>query len=115
MEWVPLITAFGIGSIVSTVVQTVLAQRGQKKQRSFDERKAAYIGLLEAYHRAAVESSDEAAKNFAFWQMRCEIVGPTNIRKAIAGIMATNDDPSGRTIAHENLKDAMRQDLGVSR
>ena len=115
MEWVPLITAFGIGSIVSTVVQMVLAQRGQKKQRSFDERKAAYIGLLEAYHRAAIENSDEAAKNFAFWQMRCEIVGPPTIRKAIADIVATNDDHSGRTIAHENLKKAIRDDLGISR
>ncbi len=114
MEWFSWISAVGIGSVVSIGVQYFLAQRGQKKQRSFEERKAAYIGLLEAYHRAAVENSDEAAKNFAFWQMRCEIVGPSNIRKAIAGIVATNDDRSERTIAHENLKNAIRADLGIS-
>jgi len=92
-----------------------LAQQGQKKQRNFDERKAAYIGLLEAYHRAAVENNDDAAKEFAFWQMRCEIVGPENIRKAIFDIVASNDDPAARTYAHENLKQAMRSDLGVSK
>ena len=115
MGWLPLITAFGFGSIVSTVVQTFLVQRGQKKHRSFDERKTAYIGLLESYHRAAVENSDAAGKEFAFWQMRCEIVGPHSIRKAIVDIVATNDSPRERAIAHENLKDAMRQDLGVSK
>jgi hypothetical protein len=111
----PLLTAFGLGSVVSAVVQAWLAQLGRVSGRSFDERKAAYIGLLEAYHRAAVERTDAAAKNFALWQMRCELVAPRPVREAIAEIVATNDSPDKRNSAHEKLKAALRADLGVIR
>ncbi|OUS04493.1 hypothetical protein A9Q96_16285 [Rhodobacterales bacterium 52_120_T64] len=92
-----------------------LTQRGQKKLRDFEERKAAFIGLLEAYHRAAIEDTDEAGKNFALWQMRCEIVAPMSVREAIAKIIDTNDDRSRRATAHERLKEVMREDLNVSK
>jgi hypothetical protein len=70
---------------------------------------------LEAYHRAAVEGTDEAAKSFALWQMRCELVAPATVRNAISQIVATNEDREGRNIAHENLKIAMRADLKVTK
>lgn len=114
-ELLPLLTAFGLGSIVTALVQAWMAQRGRIEGRSFEERKAAYIGLLEAYHRAAVEQSDTAAKNFAYWQMRCELVAPKGVREARTRIIETNDDPLGRPIAHAALKDALRADLGVIR
>ena len=45
-----LITAFGLGSIVTALIQSWLAQRAMKGERSFREKQAAYVGLLEAYH-----------------------------------------------------------------
>lgn len=112
-QFIPLLTAFGLGSIVTAFVQSWITRRARIADRSFDERKAAYIGLLEAYHRAAVEGTDAAAKHFAYWQMRCELVAPKPVRRAITAIIETNDDPAKRYPAHEALKEALRADLGV--
>lgn len=112
---IPLLTAFGLGSIVTALVQAWLARRSQEDERSFREKQAAYVGLLEAYHRAAVERTDEAAKAFAYWQMRCELVAPEPVLDAIRRIVETNDDRTGRDIAHTDLKKSMRADLRITK
>ncbi|WP_007197323.1 hypothetical protein [Hoeflea phototrophica] len=63
---VSFIAAFGLGSLLTAVIQFWLARRARIDERNFEERKLAYIGLLEAYHQAAVEGTDTAAKNFAY-------------------------------------------------
>ncbi|WP_326525584.1 hypothetical protein [Sphingomonas sp.] len=110
---ISLLTAFGLGSIVTTLVQSWLARRAMKDERSFREKQAAFVGLLEAYHRAAVEGTDEASKLFAYWQMRCELVGSAVVRDAVRRIVETNDDRAGREKADRDMKSAMRADLGV--
>lgn len=75
---------------------------------------AAYVGLLEAYHRAAVEGTDETSKAFAYWQMRCELVAPAPVRDAIRRIVETNDDHPARMKADQDMKEAMRADLGIT-
>lgn len=115
MDIVSLLTAFGLGSIVTALIQAWLAQRSVHGERRFREKQAAYIGLLEAYHRAAVEGTEEAAKQFAYWQMRCELVAPENVRAAIRRIVDTNDDRVGREKADIDLRIAMRADLRITR
>ncbi|WP_066798600.1 hypothetical protein [Sphingomonas soli] len=114
-QLIPLLTAFGLGSIVTALVQAWLSRRSQEDERRFKEKQAAYVGLLEAYHRAAVEGSDEAAKAFAYWQMRCELVAPEPVRDAIRRIVETNSDRAGRDAAHEDLKTSMRADLRITK
>lgn len=110
-----LLTAFGLGTIATALVQSWLAQRAKLDDRRFQEKQAAYTGLLEAYHRAAVEGTVEAGKAFAYWQMRCELVASTEVRDAIRRIVATNDDRPARETAHEAMQEAMRADLGITR
>lgn len=74
----------------------MVARRTQKDERSFREKRAAYVGLMEAYYRAAVEGTDETSKAFAYWQMRCELVAPERVRSAIRRIVETNDDRPAR-------------------
>ncbi|MEO9900957.1 MAG: hypothetical protein ABJP02_06310 [Parasphingorhabdus sp.] len=112
--FISLLTAFGFGSIVTALVQSWISKKFKIDQRSFDERKAAYIGLLEAYHKAAIEGSDAAAKEFAYWQMRCELVSPPTVRRAIQEMIETNDDANARHIAQENLEQELRKDLKIS-
>ena len=114
MEWVPLITAFGIGSIVSTVVQTVLAQRGQKKQRSFDERKAAYIGFWEAIRRQDRKFDEGSKIDLGHWIVRCELVAPASVRQALEKWNELEPGSVDRPDATEKLKHSMRVDLGVA-
>lgn len=111
----PLLTAFGLGSIVTALMQAWLSQRSKQDERAFAEKQKAYIGLLEAYHRAAVEGTDETAKAFAYWQMRCELVAPPSVREAIARIVETNDNRAGREAAHNQMKSAMRSDLRITK
>ena len=112
VQVIPLLTAFGLGSIVTALIQSWLAQRSKEDERSFREKQAAYVGLLEAYHRAAVDGSDETSKLFAYWQMRCELAAPASVRDAIRRIVETNDDRPGRERADRDMREAMRADLG---
>lgn len=114
VEVIQLITAFGLGSIVTALIQSWLSQRAAKTERSFREKQAAYVGLLEAYHQAAVKGTDEAGKQFAYWQMRCELVASADVRDAVRRIVETNDDRAGREKADSDMKTAMRADLGVT-
>jgi hypothetical protein len=115
LDIVSLLTAFGLGSVISVFVQSYLARKSENDERSFRERQAAYIGLLEAYHRAAVDNNDKAAENFALWKMRCDLVAPKAVRSAIEQIVETNDDREARVKAHDKLKAALRTDLGIAK
>ena len=110
---ITLLAAFGLGSVVTALVSAWLNSKQQLAERRFEEKKAAYIGLLEAYHKAAVEPSEANSKAFAYWQMRCELVGSTRVIMATNEIVATTDAPEARHQAHEALKSAMRKDLGI--
>ncbi|MFT8952715.1 MAG: hypothetical protein ABF979_10635 [Gluconobacter sp.] len=114
-EIVSLLTAFGVGSIVTAVIQSWLTQKGKQDKRRFQEKQTPYVGLLEAYHKAAVGGTEDAGKQFAYWQMRCELVASESVRDAISRIVMTNDDRQGRQVAHEDMKKAMRDDLGITR
>jgi hypothetical protein len=115
MNLVQFFSAFGLGALVLAVVQAWLARKAELSKRSFEEKKEAYVGLLEAYHQAAVDPSDLASKNFAYWQLRCELVAPSAVRIAIQKIVDTNDDKAARYTAHDDLKTILRKDLGVER
>jgi len=117
MDIIQLISAAGIGSIVGSLltacVQAWLSNRQQLNNRNFQEKKEAFLGLLNAYHQAAIKPSDTASKEFAFWQMRCELVASAKVRKAIQEIVDTNHSQEKRLIAHENMKAAMRHNLQI--
>ncbi len=111
---IEFLSAFGLGALVTAIFQAFFNLYQNKKALSFQEKKEAYVGLLQAYHEAAVENSEKAAKHFAYWQMRCELISNAKVRKAIQDIVDTNEDKLKRYDAHERLKQALRKDLGIS-
>lgn len=113
MNAIEFLSAFGLGAIITALIQSWLSHRSYVAKRNFQEKKECYIGLLEAYHKAAVEKTDAAAKNFAYWQMSCELVAPKSTREAIQEIVDTNGNFDGRMIAQEKLKAGLRKDLNV--
>ena len=118
-QLIPLFTAFGLGSIVTALIQAWLTQRSKDDERRFREKQAAYIGLLDSLHQAAVNSSDQAAKGFAHWQARCDLVAPKTVRDTIRNLVAqyveTNKDAVARESALEAMKSAMRADLRITK
>ncbi len=114
MEFVSLLSAFGVGAVVSTITQSVLSNRTVKRSRSFNERKEAYFGLFEAISSLQSGSSSAAKVNFDMWVFRCNIVAPKTVRDAINALYGTDIDNNARIEAIEQLKLQIRADLGIS-
>ena len=106
-----LIGGLGLGSIIATLMQTFLSVRDGKKKRLYEEKKEAYIGLLNALRSCAAEPSDRHAKDFALWQMRCELVGTEKVTIAIQGLIATEPGSRERNDFFDKLKISMREDI----
>ena len=106
-----LLAGLGFGSILTTIVQFFFYNKKERKARLYNEKKEAYLGLLEVLHRAAVEPSDKHAKAYALWQMRCELVGSIEVIKAVAGVAESEPGSEKRSKYFELLKSSMRKDL----
>ena len=112
---ISLLTAFGLGSIVTAFIQSWLSKKAKTDERRFREKQIAYMGLLEAYHQAALAKMDDAAKQFAHWQMRCALVAPKEVRDCIQQLLETERNTMARTNAQTAMEAAMRKDLGITK
>lgn len=119
MDTIQFLTAFGLGAIVSAVVQAWLSHRAYVRQRNFEEKKESYTGFLDALRQSEVEKTPAAALLVGHWQNRIELVGPRKVRDACLRIRETNpiggDTHPDRPEVFHQLKEAMREDLGVTR
>lgn len=113
MDWaLPLLAGLGIGSLLTSVVTHFMNRRASVRDRWYQERREAYLGLLSALHDAAVQPSDEHSKAYALWQTRCELFGSQDVAKYAQQIVDTNDRPiAERNAAVRKLLEAMRADL----
>ncbi|WP_085307169.1 hypothetical protein [Planktotalea arctica] len=89
----------GLGSLLTVIIQSIIQNSNFRSKRAFEEKKEAYVGLLEALQRAAIERTDQAAKAFAYWQMRCDLVGSKEVQVAIEELVESNDDVARRAKA----------------
>jgi hypothetical protein len=113
-----LLTAFGLGSIVTAFVQAWLTKKSYIENRNFQEKKEAYVGFLRAAHRQEVEKTKESALFCGHMNNLCELVGSKEVIRLLRKFKETNpvnNKPHpGRPEVTANLKNAMRKDLGVS-
>ena len=119
MDTLQFLSAFGLGAIVTALVQAWLSNVAARRQRAFQEKKESYVGYLDAMHHSEVEQSAEAALRVGHWQNRIELVGSKAVIAACQQVMATNPVGDGahpdRPAAMHELKAAMRADIGVAR
>jgi len=119
MDTLQFLSAFGLGAIVSTVIQGWLSQRAYLRQRAFAEKKESYVGYLDALHRSEVEGGPDAALFVGHWENRIALVGSPAAIAACERVRRTNPlngtaHPE-RPAAMAALKEAMRIDIGVAR
>jgi hypothetical protein len=118
MNIISLISAFGLGAIVTSLIQAWLSDRARISNRNFQEKRESYPGFLEALRRSQVEGTEESAVNVGHWASRIDLVGSKAVIRACARISETNPTQDGihpeRPDAMRDLKEAMRQDLGVA-
>ncbi len=112
MNWTELVGGLGIGSLITSVVSTYMTRRSATSDRWYQEKREAYIGLLDALHNAAIKPSNENSKAYALWQTRCDLFGSKAVSKYAQLIVDTNDGPrENRAKAFEDLVSTMRADL----
>jgi hypothetical protein len=110
-----LIGGLGIGTLLTSITTHFMTRHASFRDRLYQEKRAAYLGLLDALHNAATHPSDENAKAYALWQTRCALFGSTEVMSAAQEMVDTNDAPlETRNVAFHKLLRAMRVDLGQS-
>jgi hypothetical protein len=113
MEWIAtLIGAFGIGSLATSIATHFMSRRASAHDRWYQEKREAYLGLLNALHEAAVHPSGEHSKACALWQTRRDLFGSPTVSKYVQMMIDTTDKPrTERNEAFQNLVAAMKSDL----
>ena len=113
MEWVlTLIGGLGIGSLLTSLITHVITRRATTTDRWYQEKREAYLGLLTSLREAAVCPSNENAKTYALWQMRCDLFGSPAVSKYAQRMIDTTNEPrEERADALRNLIEAMKLDL----
>lgn len=115
MDWILLLgglaSGLGIGTLLQTVASHFISRKSAVSDRLYQEKREAYLGLLDALQRAAVKHSNENAKNYAVWQHRCDLFGSPEVARHAEEMVLTNDKPQERAEAFRKLIEAMRDDL----
>ncbi|KXU78577.1 hypothetical protein [Aeromonas enteropelogenes] len=107
-----IVGGLGIGTLLNSIISNVIARSAKRTDRLYEEKRNAYLGLLDALHKAAVHPSDAASKEFALWQTRCNLFGSEEVSRYTQRIIDTNDGPrSERNDAFDGLLKAMKTDL----
>ncbi|WP_126249099.1 hypothetical protein [Chitinophaga rhizosphaerae] len=119
MDFIQFISAFGLGAIVTALIQAWISHQAEIRKRNFQEKKECYIGFLDAIQKSDVEQTPETGAYLAHWINRIELVGSAQVIFLCMRFFETN--PVNDTVhpdrpkVFRDLKEAMRKDLGVVR
>ena len=115
MEWIlPLIAGLGglgVGSLLTSVVNHFMTRRAMANDRWYQEKRQAYLGLLDALHQVAVHPSEDHSKDYDYWQTRCHLFGSKDVSQFALRIIDGPIIERREDEAYRNLIEAMRVDL----
>lgn len=107
-----LLTAFGLGSLISVVAQSYFGMRSETRRTVFQERKEAYIGLLESWRDQDIEGINKKNRyEVGHWMLRCQLVASKELKDQIE--LWTQFEPGSdqRIGVTQKVKELMRRDL----
>lgn len=112
MDWSLLVGGLGLGALLKSLLDFHQSRRAAVADREYQEKREAYLGLLDALHAAAIEPSDAHSKAYALWQTRCQLFGSPAVVQQAQALVDTNDGPrEARHAAFTALLNAMQRDL----
>lgn len=115
MDVIQLLTAFGVGSIVTTLIHAWLNHVSDKRKLTFNEKKEAYSGFWNA-HLTGYPDNEDHIREFVLWHMRCDMVAPPSVRKAIQNVIDNNKaSKEDKQKATDILREEIRKDLGIQK
>jgi hypothetical protein len=121
MDIIQLISAAGIGSIIGSVITTIihswLSNRSKLEDRKYSEKKSAYIGFLQSILQSEVMPTKENSLHVGYWINICEIAGSDEVKFLLEEFGRTNpvneQIHSERPEIMKKIKRAMKEDLGL--
>lgn len=85
LGFVELITAAGIGSILTTGVASHLSNKRERGNRIFTEKRNAYVGFIRSltFRHQALAADRPVDQDFHYWLSLCDLVGSATVRESI--------------------------------
>ena len=115
MDFIQFLTAFGVGSLVTTLIHAWINNASEKRKLSFNEKKEAYSGFWQAHLKGYPDNEDHI-RDFVFWHMRCDMVAPPSVRTAIQNVIDSNKaSKEEKQKAADLLRKEIRKDLGIQK
>ncbi len=112
MDIIAYLTVFGAGSQLTALIQIYLNNRSKSRQRQYNERKEAYIGLLESWVRQENDGFTEAShRDVGHWLLRAQLVASTEVFDLLQKWKDSKPGSDPRMGITDSLKLAMRDDL----
>jgi hypothetical protein len=113
-DWLPpLVGGFGLGSLLTSVVQTWMQRSTDAKAKAFTEKRDCYLGLIEAIRDHKLNSNDKNLMQYAYWKARAVLVGSPEVFRLAQLVSDTKGGTKENNKAHGDLLTEMRKDLGV--
>lgn len=108
-----LLGGLGIGSLLTQIVTHFMTRRASAKDRLYQEKRDAFLGLLGALHDVAKLPSEDNWRAYVRWQTHCSLFASTAVMAAAAEVVDVKGAPQERrNYAFQKLVHAMRLDLG---
>lgn len=112
LDFIAILTAFGVGSAVTALIQYILTSRAGANRRAYEERKEAYLGLAEAWVRQEQEGpNSKNSLDVGHWLLRCQFVAPPKMLLVLDKWAGSKPGTSERIEATKQLQVEMRNDL----
>lgn len=111
MDWIALLGIFGLGSVVTSIVQWKIKRADERNELRFREKREAYLGLIEAYRDVALNNSQKSKMDYAYWRLRCQLVGTDAVNRKIEKFSMSEPRSEEMRISEQDLIDELRNDL----
>lgn len=79
MNIIEFLSAFGLGALVTALVQAWLSHKSYISKRNFQEKKESYVGYLDAIYKSDIKNTVETGAYLAHWKNRIELIGSKEV------------------------------------
>lgn len=107
-----LLGGFGIGTIVTTIVQHILKRKSEKEDQYFQERKEVFVGILQSIEDLQNEYSKEKSSKLGYWIARANLVAETVLNNELKILIDTKPNTTERKNCFDRILTLMKNNLG---
>ena len=112
MQWfLTLLGGFGVGSLLTTIVNHFLAKKSEAAEKRYQEKREAYIGMTRALYDSEIEPGPKNEKMFGYYLNVAKIFGTKKVVIAAQKVIESKPHSQERDFALNEFYEAMKTDL----